>query len=340
VPRFPVSDHCDGERFGNPYAPAGRSLRDVWRWMRTRERTAWPASAELGPHPPPPPRVDPGSAAVTFVGHSTFLIRTASLVMITDPVFTTHAGPFGWLGPPRVRPPAIPLRALPPVSLVLLSHNHYDHLQPSSLRALGAPVVTALGVGRHVPPGGRDSGSPNPVASAFRRNVHELDWWQDVRIGAATVTAVPAQHFSARTPWDKNATLWCGFVVEVDGVTIYFTGDSGYSPQFAEIGGRFPAIDVALVPIGAYEPRWFMTPMHMNPDEAVRAHVDLGARVSIGMHFGTFQLTDEGIDAPLQALEAARVRHDVAPEVFRVLDFGETAVVTSSFAAPATDRRS
>ena len=281
--------------------------------MRTRQRTPWPSSILPGPAPAPPPsRVEPGQIAVTFIGHSTFLIRSASMVMITDPVFTTNAGPFGRLGPRRVRPPAIALRDLPPVDLVLLSHNHYDHLQRPSLRALsGASIVTALGVGRHVPSEG---------------GVQELDWWQQVDIGGATVTAVPAQHFSARTPWDRNETLWSGLVVEVDGVTMYFAGDTGYSPHFAEIGDRFPSIDVTLLPIGAYEPRWFMEPMHMNPDEAVRAHLDAGARVSLGMHFGTFQLTDEGIDDPLRALDAARVRHDVAPEDFRTLEFGATLI--------------
>lgn len=309
VPRFPESDHCDGERFFNPYGPTGRDLGDVFRFMRSRTPTAWPASVPLAPQPAPPGRVDPGHAAITFIGHSTFLIRTASTVLITDPVFTSHAGPFGRLGPRRVRPPAIALRDLPRVDVVLLSHNHYDHLQPSSLSAIPAAVVTAVGVGRHVP------------------NATELDWWQQTQIGAATITAVPAQHFSARTPWDRNQTLWCGFIVQVDGVTIYFAGDSGYSPQFAEIGRRFPAIDVALIPIGAYEPRWFMTPMHMNPDEAVRAHLDVRPRLSIGMHFGTFQLTDEGIDEPLRALERARVDHGVAPGAFRVLAFGETTIV-------------
>ena len=313
VPRFPLSDHCDGERFFNPYGPAGRDLTDVFRFMRSRKPTPWPATVPLTAQPPPPSRVEPGHAAVTFIGHSTFLIRTASLVFITDPVFTTHAGPFGRLGPRRVRPPAIALPDLPNADVVLLSHNHYDHLQPSSLRALSGPVVTTIGVGRHVQPAGR------PVT--------ELDWWQRTQIGGATITAVPAQHFSARTPWDRNMSLWAGFVVEVDGVTVYFAGDSGYSPQFAEIGARFQAIDIALIPIGAYEPRWFMTPMHMNPDEAVLAHRDVGPRRSIGMHFGTFQLTDEGIDEPLRALERARNDHGVPADAFRVLDFGETAIV-------------
>jgi L-ascorbate metabolism protein UlaG (beta-lactamase superfamily) len=290
--------------------------------MRTRSRVSWPASVPLTPQAAPPPHVERGQAAVTFIGHSTFLIRTASLVAITDPVFTTHAGPFGRLfGPRRVRPPAIALHELPPAGVVLLSHNHYDHLQPSSLRALGAPIVTAAGVGRYVPARG---------GSHDRIPVTELDWWQETRIGDATITAVPAQHFSARTPWDKNRSLWCGFVLRADGVSIYFAGDSGYSPQFAGIGARCPGIDVALLPIGAYEPRWFMQPMHMNPDEAVRAHLDVKARLSLGMHFGTFQLTDEGIDEPLRALDRARVAHDVPRDAFRVLEFGATVIVGQS----------
>jgi L-ascorbate metabolism protein UlaG (beta-lactamase superfamily) len=284
--------------------------------MRTRQRTAWPASVPLAAHPPPPSQVAEGEVAVTFIGHSTFLIRTASTVIVTDPVFTSHAGPFGRMGPPRVRPAAVAPADLPAVDLVLVSHNHYDHLQPSSLRLFRdrAAYVSPLGVGRLLPAAGR--------------RVAELDWWQSTAIGEAEITCVPAQHFSARTPWDRDQTLWCGFVVRVDGVRIYFAGDSGYSPQFAEIGARCPGIDVALIPIGAYEPRWFMSPVHMNPDEAVRAHLDIKPRVSIGMHFGTFQLTDEAIDEPVRALERARVEHGVRAEVFQVLDAGETLVLT------------
>jgi L-ascorbate metabolism protein UlaG (beta-lactamase superfamily) len=308
----PVSDHCDGEKFFNPHAVTGRTWREVARWSRTRRRTAWPAAVPLVVHPPPA-SVKPGQIAVTFIGHSTFLVRSANRAFITDPVFTTHAGPFGRLGPRRVRPPAIPLRDLPPIDLVLLSHNHYDHLQPSSIAVFaGAEVVTTLGVGRSL-----------PAAAGNRR---ELDWWETTSVRGARITAVPAQHFSARTLWDKNRTLWCGFVVEIGGATFYFAGDSGYTPQFAEIGACVPRIDVALLPIGAYEPRWFMQPMHMNPDEAVRAHLDTRARVSVGMHFGTFQLTDEGIDEPLCALERARAAHGVPGEAFRLLDFGETAI--------------
>jgi len=311
VSRFPVSDHCDGERFFNPHAVTGRSFVDVLKWMRTRERTAWPSTIPLPTrYDPPPTTVAPGRVAITFIGHSTFLVRTASLAFITDPVFTTHAGPFGRLGPSRVRPPAIPPASLPPVDLVLVSHNHYDHLQPTSLRRFAnrASFATTLGLAGKVP------------------NAQELDWWQSVNVKGAEITCVPAQHFSARTPWDRNRTLWCGFVVSVDGVTIYFAGDTGYTPQFVEIGPRCGPIDVALLRIGAYEPRWFMQPMHMNPEDAVRAHLDISPRLSVGMHFGTFQLTDEGIDEPLRALERARAAAGVATQAFRVLDVGETLI--------------
>jgi len=341
---FPKSDHCDGERFFNRYQRADRSLWEIVRWMRTRERTPWPRQVPLTPHDAPPGRVGPGRVAVTFIGHSTFLLRTASTVILTDPVFTSHAGPFGRLGPRRVRPPAISPDGLPPVDLVLVSHNHYDHLQPSSLRLFAerATFVAPLGLHRLLPPEGGSYGERS-VASGFRlrqrlrrttvasakvvsRKIHELDWWQSAAVGTVDITCVPAQHFSARTPWDRNRTLWAGFVVRVDGMTVYFAGDTGYSPHFAEIGARFPSIDVALLPIAAYEPRWFMKPVHMNPEEAVRAHLDLRPRASVAMHFGTFQLTDEGIDAPLRALERARGAASVHPEAFSVLDFGETLV--------------
>jgi L-ascorbate metabolism protein UlaG (beta-lactamase superfamily) len=332
-----VSDHCDGERFFNPHGNA-RPLRDVIKWMRTRRQTPWPSHVPIAPHDPPPARVEPGRVAVTFIGHSTFLIRTASAVILTDPVFTAHAGPFGRLGPRRVRPPAIAPSALPPVDIVLVSHNHYDHLQPSSLRLFAdrATYVAPLGVSKqmNLPPEGGSyqivgggSSSQNPVASGFSRKIHELDWWETATVGAAEVTCVPAQHFSARTPWDRNRTLWCGYVVRVDDVTIYFAGDCGYSPQFKAIGDRCASIDVALLPIGAYEPRWFMAPVHMNPEEAVRAHLDIRPRVSIGMHFGTFQLTDEGIDDPLRELENAREAQGVGADIFRALDFGESVTI-------------
>jgi len=317
---FPISDHCDGTHFFNPHREADdRTIADVIRWQRTRDRAAWPESVALAPYDPPPAIVDPGRVAVTFIGHSTFMLRTAEAVIFTDPVFTTHAGPFGRIGPRRVRPPAIPLDDLPLPDIVLVSHNHYDHLQPSSLLrcAHGAEpqFVTALGLGPY-------------LRSLTLENVIELDWWEEADLGGGrTVTCVPAQHFSARTPFDRNRTLWCGFVLRSADETVYFAGDSGYGPHFAEIGRRLPSIDVALLPIGAYEPRWFMRPVHMNPAEAVQAHVNVAPRVSIGMHFGTFQLTDEAIDEPLLALGRALAEREISDEEFTVLDFGESVTI-------------
>ena len=317
--RFPVSNHFDGVRFFNPRGAPPRPLKDVITWQRTRSRVPWPLSAPLRPYPAPPREVPAGRIAVTFIGHSTFLVRTSSAVFLTDPVFTTHAGPFGRTGPRRVRPPAIALADLPPLDLVLVTHNHYDHLQPSSLRHVarrGRPeVVTSLGL------------APLVGRLGFRRAV-ELDWWQSHDVpGVGCVTSVPARHFSARTPWDRDRTLWAGFVIESGGVTIYFAGDTGYSPDLAEIGRRFRRIDLALIPVGAYEPRWFMHPVHVNPEEAVRLHLDIGVTRSIGMHFGTFQLTDEGIDEPIAALSRAREAAGLPAEAFGVLDFGETTIV-------------
>jgi len=316
---FPVSDHCDGERFFNPAGDQARPIGDVITWQRTRERSVWPEAVPLTSYPPPPAQVSPGAIAATFVGHSTFLLRTANTVILTDPMFATHAGPFGRLGPRRARPPALSLDSLPIPDVVLVSHNHYDHLQPSSLRrcAQGAEphFITPLGLGTF-------------LRRLTLQNVIELDWWETADLGEGRiVTCVPAQHFSARTPFDRNRTLWCGFVLESEIGTIYFAGDSGYGPHFKEIGRRCPAIDLALLPIGAYEPRWFMRPVHMNPAEAVQAHIDIGARVSLGMHFGTFQLTDEAIDEPLLALDRALDERNIPDGDFTTLDFGETVVI-------------
>jgi L-ascorbate metabolism protein UlaG (beta-lactamase superfamily) len=176
--------------------------------------------------------------------------------------------------------------------------------------------------------------APLGVGGFLRRHglgkVLEFDWWDERQMPGASVTCVPARHFSARTPWDRNRTLWCGYVVRCDGIATYFAGDSGYGPHFGAIGARMGSIDAALIPIGAYEPRWFMQPVHMNPEEAVRAHGDVHARTSLAMHFGTFRLTDEGIDEPVRALERARTAAGITDTAFRVLDFGETAILSAA----------
>ncbi len=321
APRFPVSDHCDGERFFNP-PPQPQALgfgslpKWWWQQLTTDEFHRWPKTMPPPRRPQLPARVAPGELALTFIGHSTFLLQLDGLTILTDPIFATHAGPFGRLGPKRVRPAALRLEELPAIDVVLVSHNHYDHLDLDTLRWLARErrpqFVTSLGNQAWLEARG--------VAPAI-----EFDWWQAAEIAPTLrVTATPAQHFAARAPWDRCRTLWNGFMLHTSAGDVFFCGDSGWGPHFAAIREKIGAPDLALMPVGAYEPRWFMIPVHMNPDEAVRAHLALGARRSLGMHFGTFQLTNEAIDEPIRALAAARTAHGVAEADFTTLDFGET----------------
>jgi len=306
--------HFDGEHFFNPHSPHGKTASDVRRWRSERQKAPWPTRVE-DPARPPPTRVAPDRIAVTFIGHSTFLVQIGGICILTDPIWSERCSPVSFAGPRRARRPGQSLDALPGVDLLLVTHNHYDHMDLPTLRKVrkrwAPPTATGLDNARH-------------LAKAGIRDAVELDWWQSTDLAGVRVTYVPAQHFSARTLWDRNRSLWGGFIVEAGGAVVYFAGDSGYCPYFAEIGRRFPRIDLALLPIGAYEPRWFMRTHHINPEEAVRAHRDLRARRSIGMHFGTFQLTDEAIDAPVLALRRERASAGIPDREFDVLAFGET----------------
>ena len=279
--------------------------------MLREQRTPWPAHLDVIQQRPP--ALDGAAAVITFIGHATFLIQTAAANILTDPMYSERAGPLNVMGPRRVRQPAVRLDDLPPISMVLLSHNHYDHCDLATLRALASrfdPVVlTPLG-NRRI------------VRSTGVRRIEELDWWQSSNAGPLPVTLTPARHFSARTPFDRNRALWGGFMLEPAGRRILFAGDTAYAPLFRDIRQRLGQPELALLPIGAYEPRWFMQSVHMNPAEAVQAHLDLAASASIGMHFGTFQLTAEGIDEPLRALDEALRSNNVPVEQFRTLQFG------------------
>ena len=309
------SDHFDGRRFFNPGGPVPQPFSAVPRMMR-EPRTPWPARVEVAPGLAPP--LDGARAAVTFIGHSTFLIQTALGNILTDPMYSRRAGPFNRFGPERVRPPAIGFDDLPSIAVVLLSHNHYDHCDLHTLAMLATKfdplLITPLGNRRL-------------VSSTGLQRIEELDWWQHSNLAPVAITLTPALHFSARTPFDRNRVLWGGFVVEADGARIYFAGDTAYGPFFRDIGGRLGPLDLALIPIGAYEPRWFMQAVHMNPEEAVQAHVDLGGPESIGMHFGTFQLTSEGIDEPQRALDTALQARGISASRFHTLPFGGAARV-------------
>ena len=315
TPSMKKSDHYDGRRFFNPGGAAGQPLSKTFRMLRER-RTPWPDRVDVTPRRPP--ALPDNGALVTFIGHSTFLIQTPAGNILTDPVFSQRASPLTWIGPRRVRQPAVRLDDLPPISLVLLSHNHYDHCDLATLRVLAERfdplVVTALG-------------NAPLVRSTGIRRVEELDWWDEAQQSAMPITATPAYHFSARGPFDRNRALWCGFLLRTGTAQIYFAGDSAYGDLFTSVGQRAGRIDLALLPIGAYEPRWFMKAVHMNPEEAVQAHVDLGPSRSVAMHYGTFQLTTEGIDEPLGALAAARQAKGIQESAFQALGFGESLSV-------------
>jgi L-ascorbate metabolism protein UlaG (beta-lactamase superfamily) len=319
----PPSDHFDGYRFFNPGAKTGRTFGDFLRWQRTRQRKLWPEWVQNRAQPTLPADLAQGQIALTFINHITFLLQFQGLNVLTDPVYSQRVSPFRSLGPRRVRDPGLAFEDLPPIHLVLVTHNHYDHLDIETLLRLeqmhSPRFVTSLGNRAFLQQFGI-------------RAADDLDWWQSMEVpgqrpaGTAKVTLTPAQHWSSRRPRNRNRTLWGGFVVGASGRQVYFAGDTGYGGHFRDVRERFGRVDVALLPIGAYEPRWFMRDQHMNPEDAVRAHLDLDANVSIGTHFGCFQLTDEGIDDPPLELAAARERHGVAPAAFQVLETGETRV--------------
>jgi L-ascorbate metabolism protein UlaG (beta-lactamase superfamily) len=306
------TDHFDGRRFFNPNGANGQPFRALPRMLLT-PRTRWPSEVPVEPRRPPAP--GPDEAVVTFVGHAAFLIQVAAANILIDPVYSGRASPVSFAGPHRTRAPGVGFEDLPTISLVLLTHNHYDHCDLRTLRMLERSfhprVVAPVGNGRL-------------LRKAGVARVEELDWWETATATPLPITLTPAQHFSARGMFDRNRALWGGFLIEAGGYRIFHGGDSGYGPHFREIAVRLGPIDLALLPIGAYEPRWFMKDIHMNPAEAVQAHLDLAARRSIAMHFGTFQLTPEGIEEPVRELAKALRDRGVAAERFPAVEVGES----------------
>jgi L-ascorbate metabolism protein UlaG (beta-lactamase superfamily) len=318
----PISDHFDGVRFFDPRGASPKSRRDLLRWFvdrrRRGRRAKWPVWAPSPYADRPPARVEGPTWRISYVGHASFLIQTAGLNILLDPVWSKRASPSRFIGPRRVNDPGIAFADLPPIDLVLVSHGHYDHLDVRTLSRIAAAhrahVITTLGndvIMRNF--------DPKIAAEGY-------DWDDRIEIGGGiAITPVAARHWSARNLSDRNMALWASFVIETPGGRIYFVADSGYGDghYFRRARERHGPFRLAILPIGAYEPRWFMRDHHMNPAEAVQALIDCGAEVALAHHHGTFQLTDESIDAPLLALTGALNAARISPERFVALQPGQ-----------------
>ncbi len=313
------SDHFDGIRFIDPHGMAPKSIPELLRWWTVRGgRSAW---ADWVPSPyadAPPARVEGSALRISFVGHASLLVQTAGLNILIDPVWSDRVSPIDFVGPKRVNAPGIAFDALPKIDVVLISHNHYDHLDIATLSRLAA-----LHRPRVITPLGNDTvmRAQDPAIAA-----EAYDWGDRVALATGVdVTLAPMRHWSARGVLDRNKALWAAFVIATPAGRIYHVADSGYGDgfRFREASALYGPFRLAILPIGAYEPRWFMRDQHMNPDESLKAFLECGAEFALAHHHGTFQLTDEAIEAPVAALAASLAQGGIAAERFRTLKPGQ-----------------
>ncbi len=288
------------------------------KWQMTADWEPWPEQVKNSFKDRPPERINGERLRVSFIGHATVLIQTQGLNILTDPVWSERASPSKRFGPRRADEPGVAFEALPPIDAVLVTHNHYDHMDVETLSRLWHRDKPRI-----IVPLGNDTiiraHDPSVEVEAY-------DWRDNIMLNLTVrIHLDKAHHWSARGMFDRHMALWASFVIETVDGSIYFVGDSGYGDgdHFREAYERYGPFRMAILPIGAYEPRWFMSYSHMNPDEAVRAHVDLGKPPTLASHFGTFRLTCEGRDAPVEALHQARIDHGVNPGAFRALNAGE-----------------
>lgn len=307
-----LSDHFDGERFFNPWGRfPQKGFLDVWKWQTSGQRAKWPLRVENDQRPPIPASSD--ALHVTYIGHATMLVQVSGINILIDPVFSERCSPFRSFGPKRVRKPFVEIKELPKIHYVFVSHNHYDHMDKASLAALAQAhkpsFIAPLGNARHV----RRWTGKCPVA--------ELDWHDSAPLSDdVSLTLTPSQHWSRRAYSDINRDLWGGFFLKTKaGQKLYYSGDTGFHESvFSGIQKKYGDADIALLPIGAYEPRWFMEYSHMNPDDAMKAFGLLQAKRGMGFHFETFQLTDEPFDAPRKHTIDAMAKYGLTPERFKI----------------------
>ncbi len=314
----PPGNHFDGRRFYNQAEGTEKGFADFLRWQLNRGRSEW-SFRNLRPGLPPPASVGGGKLRFTFVNHSTVLLQTNGFNLLTDPIWSDRCGPVGWAGPRRAHPPGIRFEDLPSIHAVLISHNHYDHLDLPTLRRLARDHRPAFFAGL---------GNRKLLASSDILPAHDLNWWQTVELSSRVrLTCVPSQHWSGRGQLDRNGTLWCGYVLEGPDGVIYFAGDTGLGPHFGEVRRRFGPPRLALLPIGAYLPRWFMGPNHMSPADAAEAHRLLGAERSRAIHFGTFPLGDDGQDEAVRELDRALSETGMSRDRFRAPQPGKAELL-------------
>jgi L-ascorbate metabolism protein UlaG (beta-lactamase superfamily) len=310
----PVTEHFDGERFHNVGDVRRVSPLSLLKAALEEERGEWRPYTEFAPGPPPPRHVGPGSLRVTFINHATTLIQADGVNILTDPIYSERASPVSFVGPARVRPPGIRFEDLPPIHAVVVSHNHYDHMDLATLKRLAETHRPRIFVGL----GNKALLDAKGIAGG-----EDLDWWQEAELAPGVkVTAVPAQHRSNRGLTDSAATLWAGYVVSTAGGPVYFAGDSGFGPHLTLIAERFGPMRLSILPIGAFRPGKAIKVVHMGPEEALVAHRLLRSGTSVAMHYGTFPMAWDGQDEAKYLLLRLLMREQPRPR-FWALGFGE-----------------
>lgn len=302
--RGPMSDHFDGKRFFDPENPDTKTFVQFLKWQFTKKSVPWPDHVAVESYDQPPERVYGNELRVSNVGHVTFLIQTQGLNILTDPVWSDRASPVSFAGPKRIIDPGVKFEALPPIDLVWISHNHYDHLDIETIKNLWNTHKPRI-----ITPLGNDT-----IIHSYddKIQVEAYDWGDSVLITEEVKFHIePMQHWSARGLFDRNKALWAALVIETNGGNIYFVGDSGYGEgrYFKRAKEKYGNFRLALLPMGAYEPRWFMKYAHMNPEEMVNAHWDLGGPWTVPSHYDVFKLTDEGMGEASKALEEVIYMH-------------------------------